>query len=214
MGLNGTTASRSGFLTALYIPFTPVVVFISYRRRPSLRAFTGLAVATVGMYLLTGASSAAGGINRGDLLIILAAFLFACHMVAVGHFAGRLPLRRLLGLQVACAALVSAPLPLLFETPRITFSALVIGIVLFEVLFATLIALYLQLEAQRVLTPTYTALVYTIEPVIAALASYLLLGDRLSLLQWVGGGLILLGTLLPEVEEQPAAATSADAVHH
>ncbi len=57
----------------------------------------------------------------------------------------------------------------------------------------------MQLAAQQVLSATYAALVYTLEPVLAAITSFLVMGDRLTLLQWSGGGLIILGSLLPEI---------------
>jgi drug/metabolite transporter (DMT)-like permease len=61
------------------------------------------------------------------------------------------------------------------------------------------VAIRLQLAAQRVLSPTYAALVYTLEPVIASMTSLLILGDRLSPVQWMGGILIIAGSLLPEL---------------
>jgi drug/metabolite transporter (DMT)-like permease len=64
---------------------------------------------------------------------------------------------------------------------------------------ASVIAIRLQLAAQRVLSPTYTALVYTLEPVVAALTSLVITGDRLTQLQWLGGFLIVAGSLLPEL---------------
>ncbi|HWA16298.1 MAG TPA: DMT family transporter, partial [Gemmatimonadales bacterium] len=77
----------------------------------------------------------------------------------------------------------------------------------YEAVLASVVAIRLQLQAQQVLSPTYTALVYTLEPVIATLTSMVLTGDRLSPLQWVGGGLILAGSLLPEVVSRSGNAS-------
>ncbi len=198
IGLGITTASRSGFLTALYIPFTPLIVFAVYRRRPGRLATIGLALGLAGLLLLTRPGTLAGGFNRGDLLTVACAACFAAHMVATGTLARRHPPARLMITQIATATLFTLVFLPLLETPVMHPTPALIAIIGYEAILASVIALRLQLAAQQVLSPTYTALIYTLEPVIAAVASYLITGDRLSPLQWGGGALILTGSLLPE----------------
>lgn len=206
VGLGFTTASRSGFLTALYIPFTPLVVLLVYRALPDRFQALGLLLALGGMLLLTGVANLGGGLNRGDLLSILCAAAFAAHMVATSAAAraGR-RVERLMAAQIVVAGAVTLAVMPLVETPRLGLSALVIGIVAYEAVLASLVAIRLQLSAQQVLSPTYSALVFTLEPVIAAGTSFLLMGDRLSAGQWFGGALILAGSLLPELRRAGAA---------
>ncbi len=199
IGLNYTTASRSGFLTALYIPFTPIIVFLVFRTLPGLAAATGLLVAMAGMVLLTGPGEIGGGFNRGDLLTVACAVAFAAHMVVTSSAARRGRAERLMAAQVVVAAVLTTLAMPALEVPRLAPTPLLVGIVVYEAVLASLIAIRLQLAAQRVLSPTYSALVFTLEPVIASGMSFLLTGDRLVALQWAGGALIVAGSLLPEL---------------
>jgi drug/metabolite transporter (DMT)-like permease len=123
-------------------------------------------------------------------------------MVATGAFAKRLLPERLMMAQIAVAALLTTLFTPLLERPSLHPTPLLVGMVLYEAVLASVVAIRLQLAAQRVLSPTYTALVYTLEPVVASATGFLLLGDRLSPLQWLGGLLILSGSLLPELHRR------------
>jgi drug/metabolite transporter (DMT)-like permease len=202
IGLQWTTASRSGFITALYIPFVPLIVFAVYRTLPERLAAIGLAVALGGLILLTHPSGFSGGVNPGDLLTLVCAIFFASHMVVTGAYARRFDVGRLMMTQIATAAVLTTLATPLLELPRVSPTPLLIAMVTFEAVLASVVAIRLQLAAQRVLSPTYAALVYTLEPVIASMTSLLILGDRLSPVQWMGGVLIITGSLLPELPRQ------------
>jgi drug/metabolite transporter (DMT)-like permease len=201
VGLDLTTASRSGFITALYIPFTPLIVAVVFRRLPSALAAAGITVAMIGMALLTRPGPTIGGLNAGDLLSLVCATLFAAHMVATGFFAERHPVERLMMTQVATAALLTTLATPLLESPRLTATPLLLGVVAYEAVLASIIAIQLQLAAQRVLSATHAALVYSLEPVLATLGAMILTGDHFAGLQWAGGGLILFGSLFPELSQ-------------
>jgi drug/metabolite transporter (DMT)-like permease len=199
IGLDYTTASRSGFLTALYIPFTPLIVLLVFRTLPGLAAGAGLVLALSGMVLLTGPAAFGGGFNRGDLLTVICAVAFAAHMVLTSSAARRGRGERLMAAQVVVAAGLTTLATPMIETPRLSPTPLLLGVVVFEAVLASLVAIRLQLAAQRILSPTYSALVFTLEPVIASAMSYVLTGDRLVALQWAGGALIVAGSLLPDL---------------
>jgi len=194
MGLQYTTPSRAGFLTSLYVPLTPLVGFLVFGERPGRRALAGVGLAAVGLALLTRPDVGGGGINVGDLLIIACAVAFALQLVSVTRFSRRFELRRLLGLQIAGAGLLSvAILPL--ETIQITWTPFLCFALAVEIFGATLICLHLQLVGQRELTSSQAAIIFAFEPVIAAAASAWFLGDHLTTIQATGGGLILAGML-------------------
>jgi len=207
IGLTLTTPSRSGFITGLYVPLVPVVAFLLHQHRPRPTAVLSVAIAVGGMYLLTKPAEVGGGLNLGDWLTLGAALLFAVHLVLVANFARAYSLTRLLSVQIVTAAVVSIALLPLDSAPHLAWTPLVVGVILFEAVFATAIALRLQLAAQQALTPTHAAVIFASEPVVAAVASLLLLGERLSPLQWVGGCAILVGMVLPEVGEGDATVT-------
>ena len=89
-GLKYTTAANSGFLTGLYIVLVPLTSAAIYRRWPQWRELLGIAIATVGMTLLTVPSVRTGlQLNFGDLLTIGCVAAFACHLLVLGYFSQR-----------------------------------------------------------------------------------------------------------------------------
>lgn len=199
IGLNLTTPSRSGFITALYIPFVPLIVWLVDRSLPDRLASIGLVVALLGMALLTHPGDLGVGPNLGDFLTLLCAVCFAIHMVATGAFAQKFRVERLMMTQIVVSAGLTTIATPLIETPRFDSTWTLWALVGYEAVLASVVAIRLQLAAQQVLSPTYAALVYTLEPVIAAVTSMIITGDVLTAMQWLGGMLIVSGSLLPEV---------------
>lgn len=203
-GLTQTTPSRSAFITGLSTPLVPIVAYAAFRAVPRARMIVGMGLAAIGMYLLTGPGG--GGLNRGDLLTLGCAALFAAQIVATGHFAPTARPERLLAVELTLTAVLSALTAPMLERPHISLDAGVAAALVFLSITAVLTFGW-QLRAQREMTAPETALIFTLEPVFAALASYLVLGERLSAIQLAGGALILLGTAFPLVSPLPILRT-------
>ena len=198
IGLEQTTPSRSAFLTILSTPLVPVLQFLLQRTLPRGPTLTAIGLAVAGTWLLTSPGGGAG-LNRGDVLTIGCALLFTGQIVAAGYYATRIPLGRLLALELGWCAVLSLLTAPLLESPRLVPAPSFLAIVAF-LAFTGLWSFRTQLQAQQVLTPTHTALVFTLEPVFAALTSYLVLGERLSPVQILGGALILAAVAAPALE--------------
>jgi drug/metabolite transporter (DMT)-like permease len=202
-GLQYTTPARSAFLTILSTPLVPVLQFVLHRTLPRGPTLGAIALAMAGTWLLTSPGTG-GGLNRGDLLTIGCAVLFSGQIVAAGHYAARIPLDRLLALELGSCALFSLVAAPVLEAPRLVlawpFAALIVFLA-----FTGLWSFRMQLRAQQVLSPTHTALVFTLEPVFAAITSYVVLGERLGPGQLLGGALIL-GAVAAPVLERPEVA--------
>jgi drug/metabolite transporter (DMT)-like permease len=210
IGLQFTTPGRSAFLTILSTPLVPVLGFALHRTRPGAPTLMAIALAVIGTWLLTSPGGSAG-LNRGDLLTIGCAVVFTGQIVAAGHYAARIPIGRLLALELGtCAVLSLATAPLL-ETPRLDPAPLLIALLAF-LAFTGLWSFRTQLRAQQVLTPTHTALVFTLEPVFASLTSFLVLGERLGGVQLLGAGLILAAVAAPALERPDESAVAAGAL--
>lgn len=200
LGLKFTTAGNSGFLTGLYIVLVPLIGAAVLRKRPTGREILGIAIATAGMLVMTLPSIAANfTMNRGDLLTIACAVSFAFHLLMVGHYSQRCRTEALALGQIACAAILSG-CSLTLEPPHVLWSRAVITAILLTAILATAVAFALQTWAQRYTTPTRTALIFALEPVIALVTAVLLGGEPLTLYALAGGALILAGILAVELK--------------
>jgi drug/metabolite transporter (DMT)-like permease len=195
-GLQYTTSSRSAFITGLSTPLVPVAYFMVYRRPPSVLIVLAVVITGLGMYLLTRPGGMSEGLNRGDLLTLGCAALFALQIVAVGHFARVARPTRLLAMELGLTGVLSLLAVPAFETPRLTVAPPLLLALAFLSVTAAL-TFYLQVGAQKVVSPAAAAIIFTLESPAAAVTSWLVLGEVLTPGQWLGGLLILGGAVLP-----------------
>jgi drug/metabolite transporter (DMT)-like permease len=199
IGLRYTTAPKSAFITGLTSVMVPLLAALVYRVRPRISEVAGVIVATVGLGLMT-LETAVGSIGRGDLLTLFCAVSFAAHIVTLGHFSERMRFEVLSVMQVATAAVLALSLFWWAEIPYLQWRPIVGYAILVTGLLATALAFSIQAWAQRYTTATRTALIYMLEPVVAWLTSYCLVGEGLSTRATAGAALILSGVLLVEMK--------------
>ncbi len=206
-GLKYTSAGNSGFLTGLYIVLVPLIGAAVFRRWPQIRELIGIFIAALGMLLLTVPSlGRAWNMNRGDLLTIGCAIVFACHLLVLGYFSQRERFEAVALGQIVCAALLST-ISLVFEPPKSTWSGSVIFAIILTALFATAIAFALQTWAQQYTTPTRTALLFALEPVFALITAAGMGGERITPSRLAGAALILAGIVAVELKHVPPPLT-------
>lgn len=196
VGLRHTTASNAGFITGLSVVLVPLFSAVLLRRAPAVKSLFGVSFALVGLGLLT--LSQYRRVARGDLLILLCALSFALHIVSVSAFAPHTDPLALTIIQTATVTAISAVVafarhPLFWRLPTPWFAASFTGIL------ATAVAFGVQTTMQRFTTPTHTALIFSGEPVFAALFSVLLTQDVMTGRSIAGGVLIILGTVVSEI---------------
>ncbi|MGI8960389.1 MAG: DMT family transporter [Bryobacteraceae bacterium] len=202
VGLKYTTAGNSGFLTGLYIVLVPLISACMYRRWPQIPELVGIAIATMGMALLTIPSLDRNlHMNLGDLLTVGCAVAFAFQLLVLGYYSQRERFEAVALGQILCAAVLST-VSLLIDPPQAIWSDSVIFAVVLTSLFATALAFALQTWAQQYTTATRTALIFALEPVFALITAVVAGGERLTLAAVCGGGLILAGIVA--VEMKPA----------
>ncbi len=206
VGLVSTTPARSAFLVASSSVLAPVVAFVALRQRPRGWVLAALGLAAVGMYLLTAPD--AGGLNQGDLWTLATAVCFGGQIVAVAELSRRYDPARLVWMETVGTAAGATLSAAVFENVQLRWSPALLGALGYSAVLATALALLWQVRAQRHMSSARAALLFCLEPLFAALASWIWFGERLSLLQWGGGGLILAGMVLAEL---PGAQTQ-DAV--
>ena len=197
LGLAQTTASRSAFIVALSALLTPVLGALILRHKPSAVLVVRLLIAMVGVFMLTAPGGSLADLNRGDLLTLVASVLYAGQIVAVGYYATGADTKRLLGMQLLMTAGLSLLLSPALETQRFHLVPMSLALVAF-LSASSLTTFSLQIRAQRVVTASEAALVYTFEPVVTSATAYLAFGETLGPVQWLGGLVILLAVGWPE----------------
>ena len=194
-GLAHTAASVSGFVTGMYVVFTPLLASLVLRTRITAMTWGAVLLATVGLGVLTLSGLSVG---YGEAITLVASVLYALHIVALGVWSTA---RNALGMSVV-QLLVIAVVCLVATAPD--------GLVLpdrtsdwLAILYMALIpgagALAAQTWAQSQISPTRTAIIMSTEPVFAALFAVLLGGEALSARLLLGGVLVVSAMLVVEV---------------
>jgi drug/metabolite transporter (DMT)-like permease len=192
-GLVYTTASKSAFITGLSVVLVPILSFAISRIRPRGGSLAAVLFAAAGLYLLT--SPRAGGVSIGDFLTLGCAVAFALHIatterVAPHHDPVPLAFWQIVTTAVACSLVaIASPGRGLGLTPWTLAALLITGIL------ATAAAFLVQTWAQRRTSATHVAVIFTAEPVFAALFSWLVQHEALGPGKLLGGALIVLGML-------------------
>lgn len=199
IGLQSILSSESAFLTALYVPLVPILMWVIFQKSPSLMTWIGSALAFTGLVLLTGNGFSNITLSYGQVLTLICALVIALEIILIGYFAGRVNLRRVTVIQLMVAALLSfASMPLFGEHQLPAFSWPLLLIATGLGLASALIQFVMN-WAQSMVDPSRAAIIYAGEPVWAGLIGRIA-GERLPLLALFGGLLVVLGVLVSELK--------------
>ena len=200
-GMAFTTASKAGFITALYVVLVPLIS-IFFRKRPALRIWLCVALSLLGMYLLC--------LNRerlrlsvGDAWMLLCALLFAVEIMIVDHYSPLVDGVRLSRLQFLVVALISTAPMLLAERPTAEALHLALPAILYAGIFSSGIGYTLQILGQENVNPSLASLAMSLESVFSALSGALVLGERLSPRELLGCALMFVSIVLAQIELRP-----------
>ena len=198
LGLRDTTPSNSAFITSLSVLLVPVLGYLIFRHRPSLKTGIGIFMATVGLVLLL-ADTSNFSLHSGDFLTLICAFMFAFHILLMGRFVQQTNYRQLIFVKMTFSALLCSIMAPLIESPFIIWDSYLMFYLFVLGILATAAAFFIQAWAQQYSNPNHTALIFSLEPVFASVFSFIILGQRFSAREWAGGILILTGIIVSEL---------------
>jgi drug/metabolite transporter (DMT)-like permease len=199
-GLAHTAASVSGFVTGLYVVATPLLTALILKRRIPRLTWLAAGLATVGLGVLALHGFAIG---YGELLTLIAAVIYAGHIVALGRFSRSETTLSLSLVQLIMITLVSAVAafwPTGGSAPGIQLPSSVHDwlVVLYLALIASALTMVLQTWAQAHIEPSRAAVIMAMEPVWAAAFAVALGGERITLRMIIGGLAIVSAMYLVE----------------
>lgn len=199
-GLRTTAASKSAFLTGLYVVLVPMLSSILKRRAPQLMECAGALLAVGGTAVLSLDPASGFRLSTGDLLTIGCAFAFSGHMVAVERFTSPRSHQSLALWQVLCVGVFSAAGCWWIEPPRLVVTTRLISALVVTALLATAVSFALYTWAQTRTTASRASLIFALEPVWASLVAWFWSGEVWSSRTLAGGTLILGAILLVEMK--------------
>ena len=210
-GLASTPASVSGFITGTYVVLTPVFTALLLREKVAGSTWAAVALATVGLALL---SLSGFSIGVGEAITLLAAVLYALHIVGLGRYSASeiavgLSVVQMVVIAVLCVV-GAAPGGIVLPSSPGEWAS-----VLYMVAFASILALWAQTWAQAHLPATRAAIIMTVEPVFAAFFAVTFGDESVTARMILGGALVLTAMYAVEIlAHRRPGELPAEALHH
>ena len=197
-GLMNTTVSKSAFITSVSVLLVPILLITFNLQQVKWKIWIAVIMATLGLYLLI--LPGEGELNLGDILTAGCALSFALHIIAQDIYIKKeVRLLHFFCVQLGFVTLISFINAIIFEPSAIIWSNRLFAAIMITGVLATFFAFLLMIWAQKILNPSETAIIFSVEPVAAALFATAFGGEVLGLFGWIGGGLICLAVVYGEL---------------
>ncbi|MBK7104155.1 MAG: DMT family transporter [Ignavibacteriae bacterium] len=214
IGLKYTSATKSGFFTGTTVIMIPILQTIIEKRIPTKGVILGSILVMIGIaFLSSGGNSIlnlfediATNFNLGDGLTLICAFFFAIYIIYLDIETTKHEFWVLLFLQIITTAILAIIFSLFFsginlEHFKIDLTNNLIGGILYTSIFATLITTALQTKYQKDVTPAKAGIIFSFEPIFAAIFAFFILGEKITNFGYFGAALIMLGLFISELYE-------------
>jgi len=198
MGLQTISSSQSAFITALYVPFVPLLQWLVLGRRPGLMPSLGICLAFLGLMLLAGPEGGSLHFSEGEMVTLVSAIAIAGEIILISRYAGQVDVRRVTVVQLATASLLSFLMIVPTQERLPDFSWLLVLSALGLGAMSAVIQLAMN-WAQKSVSPTRATLIYAGEPVWAGIVGRIA-GERLPGVALIGGLLIVIAVVVSELK--------------
>ncbi len=210
VGLKYTSATKSAFLTGSAVAIIPILQLFVEKKKPKTGSIIGVAVVLIGILFLSGGNSIgtllndiATNFNLGDFLTLICAFFFAWYVVYLDMLSSKYNFWMLLIIQIGVATILAFSMAFIFdivnyESLKINFTNQLGFGILYTAIFATLITTTLQTKYQKLVTPTKAGIVYSFEPIFAAVIAFIFLSEKITPFGLLGATLIFVGLIISE----------------
>ena len=198
MGLQTISSSQSAFITALYVPFVPLLQWLVLGRRPGLMPSLGICLAFLGLMLLAGPEGGTLRFSEGEIVTLVSAVASAAEIILISRYAGQVDVRRVTVVQLATASLLSFLMIVPTQEHLPDFSWLLLLSALGLGAMSAVIQVAMN-WAQKSVSPTRATLIYAGEPVWAGIVGRIA-GERLPGVALIGGLLIVIAVVVSELK--------------
>lgn len=204
LGLERTSAAHTGFITGMWVVLTPVIGALIFHYRSERHIWIAAFMSLIGLFLLSGF----GGQGRvtGDLLVLVCAVSFTFHVFATDRAVAEGKVGGLVAVQLGFCGLISLLAAAGSGDLQVPRAAVVWLALAVTAVIASALGFFVQAYAQQQASPSRTALILASEPAFAGLFAYLLKGQTLTPLGWVGATLIMAAIVSVELAPHPKRA--------
>lgn len=204
IGLIYTTAGKAGFITSLYIVLVPIIGIL-FKQKTHMKTWIGALTAAVGLYFLSINESFT--IEFGDLLVLIGAIFWACHILVIDKFVKNVDAIKLSSIQFATCSVFSLITAFLYEDVNLLGISNALVPILYGGIMSAGVAYTLQAVGQKYAKPSHAAIALSMESVFAAIGGLLLLNEIMPLRGYFGCTLMFLGMLIAQSENFGSAKT-------
>jgi len=198
LGLERTGAAITGFITGLYVVFTPLIAAVVLKARITLITWGCVGIATLGLALL---SLQGWSIGFGELLVLGSAFAFGAHIIALGKWSSGRDAYAMTVVQLAMCALLTGIASLFEGGYQLPPDSGVWATVIFTAVACTAVAFVIQTWSQAHMSTTKVAVILTMEVVFAALFAIVFGGETLTIQKALGGVLVVFAMFVIVLKE-------------
>lgn len=200
VGMVEATVTNTSFLTALYVIFTPFLLWVFRHERPGVRVWIAAVIAFVGIWYLGGGGI--GAFSRGDILIAVSSVFWSLYMVITGASGKTGRPRTYTCLHFCAVAAIALPLAFMFED--VSWTAIKDGAlpILYVGVISSALTFTMMATAVRYIPASRASILLSSEVVFGAAAGFVLLGERLPLIGWMGAALVMFAILLIQTQRK------------
>lgn len=196
IGMQYTSASKAGFLTALYIIIVPILgLFL--KKKVRMTVWLSVAIAMVGTYFISVNQGFTIGV--GDIYMILCAFGFSVQIIIVDKYASITNAVKLSCTQFFVCGISSVIIALIFEKPQLSQIMQAAMPILYAGVMSSGVAYTLQIIGQRYTEPTVASLIMSLESVFAALGGWVILNEQLTGKELFGCALVFTAIIITQI---------------
>ena len=203
-GIKYTSVGKAGFITACYIVIVPIIgIFLKKKCSPFI--WIAVILSLCGLYLLCLTPGEGFAIGKGELLVLICAFLFSLHILTIDHFSPLVDGVKMSCIQFLVCGILSGIPALIFESPDLAgiFAAKIP--VLYAGVMSCGVAYTLQIVGQKNMNPTVASLILSLESCISVIAGWLILGQNLSSREIFGCVLMFGAIILAQLPQKGTA---------
>ena len=201
IGLQYTTAGKTGFITSFYILILPFLTMIFLKHKIDVLTWISIIIGFIGLYLLAVPNLSDFSMNKGDFIVFLGSFCWAGHILVIDYYSKKVNPVELSFLQFVVLSILSGICAFIFENETATLGNIFASWkpVAYAGFLSSGVAYTLQMVGQKYTKPVVASLILSLEAVFAALAGYLILDEVMTSREFLGSFIVFLAMIFSQI---------------